>query len=101
MDSAGYSLHHVLCQTIVRTCGTPHAATNAAMLPHVLAAMRAREEDGVAALGGGRTLADLGVSEGDLDAIADAALQRPELARMQPPPDREELLSVLRRASPG
>ena len=46
MDSAGYSLHHVLCQTIVRMCGTPHAATNAAMLPHVLRAMRGREPDG-------------------------------------------------------
>jgi alcohol dehydrogenase class IV len=119
MDSAGYSLHHVLCQTIVRTRGTPHAATNATMLPHVLAAMRPREEgaiaelaaalgvtadglpDRVAALGGGRTLSDLGVAADDLGAIADAALQRPELARMQPPPDREELLSVLRRASPG
>jgi maleylacetate reductase len=120
MDSAGYSLHHVLCQTIVRTCGTPHAATNATMLPHVLAAMRPREEDAiarladalgvtadglpdrVAALGGGRrTLAELGVSADDVGAVADAALQRPELARMQPPPDREELLSVLRSASPS
>jgi alcohol dehydrogenase class IV len=109
----------VLCQTIVRTCGTPHAATNAAMLPHVLEAMRPHEEhaiaelaaalgvtaddlsDRVAALGGRHTLAELGVSADDLGAVADAALQRPELARMRPPPDREELVSVLRRASPG
>jgi maleylacetate reductase len=120
MDSAGYSLHHVLCQTIVRTCGTPHAATNAAMLPHVLAAMRGREPeavgrladalgvaadglpDRVAALGGGRrTLADLGVRPEDLGAVADTALGRPELRALTPPPDREELLSVLRRATPG
>ncbi len=120
MDSAGYSLHHVLCQTIVRTCGTPHAATNAAMLPHVLAAMRGREPgavgrladalgvaadglpDRVAALGGGRrTLAGLGVRPDDLGAVADAALARPELRALTPPPDREELLSVLRRATPG
>jgi alcohol dehydrogenase class IV len=118
MDSAGYSLHHVLCQTIVRVCGTPHAATNATMLPHVLAAMAGREgaavarladalgvtaaglPERVAALGGGRrTLADLGVSPDDLGAVADAALERPELARMRPPPDREELLSLLRRAA--
>ncbi len=117
MDSAGYSLHHVLCQTIVRTCGTPHAATNATMLPHVLAAMRSREEGAiaqlaealgvttdavpgrVAALGGGRrTLGELGVSAGDLGAVTDAALRRTELARMQPPPDREELLGLLSRA---
>jgi alcohol dehydrogenase class IV len=118
MDSAGYSLHHVLCQTIVRACGTPHAATNATMLPHVLGAMTSREGEAVArladalgvavaglpgrvtALGGGRrSLADLGVSEDDLGAVADAALERPELARMRPPPDREELLSLLRRAT--
>jgi alcohol dehydrogenase class IV len=120
MDSAGYSLHHVLCQTIVRTCGTPHAATNATMLPHVLAAMAQREHAAVArlaealgvtvagvpervtALGGGpRTLAELGVSPDELGAVADAALQRPELRAMTRPPDREELLSLLRRAFRG
>jgi maleylacetate reductase len=118
MDSAGYSLHHVLCQTIVRACGTPHAATNAVMLPHVLAAMAGREPAAVARLaealgvaaaglpervtalaGGRRTLTDLGVAHDDLGAVADAALERPELARMQPPPDREELLSLLGRAA--
>jgi alcohol dehydrogenase class IV len=118
MDSACYSLHHVLCQTMVRACGTPHAPTNATMLPHVLAAMATREGEAVArlaealgvttaglperiaALGGGRrTLADLGVRPEHLAAIADTARQRPELHAMTPPPDREELLSVLRRAS--
>ncbi len=118
MDSAGYSLHHVLCQTIVRTCGTPHAATNATMLPQVLAAMRGREPDAVGrlaealevpvdglpervtALGGGRrTLTELGVRPEQLDAVADGALERPELRSMTPPPNREELLSLLRRAS--
>jgi maleylacetate reductase len=119
MDSAGYSLHHVLCQTIVRTCGTPHAATNAAVLPHVLEAMRGREPEAVAALadalgvqvddlparvvalGGGRSLAELGVRPEDLPAVADAALQRPELHAMTPPPDRAELLSLLGRATRG
>jgi maleylacetate reductase len=118
MDSAGYSLHHVLCQTIVRTCGTPHAATNATMLPHVLAAMAEREGAAVARLaealgvtvaglpervtalaGRPRTLAELGVSPDELGAVADSALQRSELRAMTPPPDREELLSLLRRAS--
>ena len=33
------SLHHVLCQTVVRVCATPHAATNAVMLPHTTAAI--------------------------------------------------------------
>jgi len=117
MDSAGYSLHHVLCQTIVRICGTPHAATNAAMLPHVLEAMRGREPEALAALagalgvkvddvsarisalGGGGSLAGLGVRPEQLPAVADAALQRPELHAMTPPPGRDELLELLRRAS--
>ena len=119
LDSAGYSLHHVLCQTIVRTCGTPHAATNAAVLPHVLETVREREPEAiaaladalgvkvddvaarVAALGGGASLADLGVRPDQLAAVADAALDRPELHAMTPPPGREELLGLLRRASRG
>ena len=117
MDSAGYSLHHVLCQTIVRLCGTPHAATNAAVLPHVLQTMRPREPEAiaaladalevtpdaltarVAALAGAGSLADLGVRREQLPAVADAALERPELHAMTPPPDRDELLALLRRAS--
>jgi alcohol dehydrogenase class IV len=117
MDSAGYSLHHVLCQTIVRICGTPHAATNAAMLPHVLVFMHRREPaavdalagalgvpvEGIAArvaeLGGGiRRLSELGVVEAQLGPVADAALDRPELRQMTPPPGRDDLVSLLRRA---
>lgn len=119
MDSAGYSLHHVLCQTIVRICGTPHAATNAAVLPHVLRAMRGREPAAVAALadaldvpaqglaervaeiGAARSLQALGVEADALGAVADAALDRSELRGMTPPPDRDELLSLLRRAYLG
>jgi alcohol dehydrogenase class IV len=117
MDSAGYSLHHVLCQTIVRICETPHAATNAAMLPHVLVVMHRREPAAVEALaaaidvpvdeiaakvadlgGGIRRLSELGVIEAQLGEVADAALDRPELRRMTPPPGRDELISLLRRA---
>jgi alcohol dehydrogenase class IV len=119
MDSAGYSLHHVLCQTIVRMCGTPHAATNAAMLPHVLRAMRGREQEAIAAfaaaidvpeegvaervaeLGGAQSLQALGVDADALGAVADAALERSELRGMTPPPDRDELLSLLRQAFRG
>ena len=42
VDSAGYALHHVLGQTTVRVCGTPHAETYAALLPHTMAAMLER-----------------------------------------------------------
>ena len=53
---AGFAVHHAVCQTIVRVCGTPHAQTNAVMLPHFVRIMelRAREqmERVAAALGG-------------------------------------------------
>jgi len=39
---AGIAVHHALCQTIVRTCGTPHAETNAVMLPHTAAFLAPR-----------------------------------------------------------
>ena len=37
IDSGGFSLHHVICQTLVRICGSPHAETNAAILPAAMA----------------------------------------------------------------
>lgn len=39
VGSAGFAIHHAVCQTIVRVCGTPHAETNAVMLPRFVAAM--------------------------------------------------------------
>jgi alcohol dehydrogenase class IV len=42
IDSAGMGLHHLVCQTLVRTCGTPHAETNAAILPHSVALLAGR-----------------------------------------------------------
>lgn len=42
IDSAGLGLHHLVCQTLVRVCGTPHAETNAAILPHALAFLAER-----------------------------------------------------------
>ena len=36
---AGFAVHHAVCQTIVRVCGTPHAQTNAVMLPHFVRMM--------------------------------------------------------------
>lgn len=38
----GFALHHALCQTIVRVGGTPHAETNAVMLPHTVDLMAHR-----------------------------------------------------------
>jgi alcohol dehydrogenase class IV len=99
VGTAGLALHHALCQTLVRVLGTPHAQTNAVMLPRSVAFMSRRApepiarlaaalgaEDGdpsaaadrvaaLAALAGATTLGELGVSEGDLDAVVEAALE--------------------------
>jgi len=40
--STGYAVHHVLCQTLVGVAGTPHAETNAVLLPHSLRLMQNR-----------------------------------------------------------
>ena len=37
IDSGMFGLHHVICQTLVRVCGSPHAETNAAILPRAMA----------------------------------------------------------------
>ena len=42
IDSGRFGLHHVVCQTLVRVCGSPHAETNAAILPRALAFLAAR-----------------------------------------------------------
>ena len=114
--SAGFSLHHVLCQTVVRACGTSHSVTNAAVLPYALEAMAPREPEAIAelaaalgvepgglagrvsALGGRARLGGEGVGESDLPAVADAALERSELAALSPPPGRDEVVAILRQA---
>ncbi len=45
IDSAMFGLHHLICQTLVRICGSPHAATNAAILPRALAFLAPRAPD--------------------------------------------------------
>jgi len=100
IDSAGLGLHHVICQTLVRICGTPHAETNAAVLPHVLTflAERAPEAYGslaealgtdigglegrVEELGRPEPLGTLGGDESKLDEALDAMVQRSELGRV-------------------
>ena len=47
---AMFGLHHVICQTLVRVCGSPHAETNAAILPRALALLVARAPDRLADL---------------------------------------------------
>lgn len=117
IDSAGLGLHHVVCQTLVRICGTPHAETNAAVLPHALAflAERAPEAYGrlavalgtdlaglaprVEALGRPQPLGDLGGDASKRDEALEAMLQRPELERVPgPAPTREDLERLVLQA---
>jgi alcohol dehydrogenase class IV len=117
VDSAGYAVHHVLCQTTVRVAGTGHAQTNAAVLPATITVMLQRAPETMAELA-----TALGVSLGDLvtrvdelggrarididtparEAVVDAALRRPELADTPGPEmTRAELLGMLAIAAGG
>ncbi|MFL5873097.1 MAG: iron-containing alcohol dehydrogenase [Solirubrobacterales bacterium] len=117
IDSAGFALHHLVCQTLVRICDTPHAETNAAILPHALAflAERAPEpydrlavalgtergglQDRIEELGQPRPLGELGSDESKLDEAIDAMLQRSELARVPGSPvTRNDLERLVRKA---
>ncbi|MEW6581324.1 MAG: iron-containing alcohol dehydrogenase, partial [Actinomycetota bacterium] len=112
IDSAGYGLHHVLSQTLVRYGGVPHGAANAVLLPHTLRALAQRFPDAVARLGraigegpvvaatrlaeraGATTLAALGVDGGRLMDLAIRAAERSELALTPPAPDTQEIWAI-------
>jgi alcohol dehydrogenase class IV len=117
LDETGYALHHVVCQTLVRTLGTPHAETNATMLPRTLEMMRGRAPEEIAALagalgagpeeiatriealaGGPRRLRDLGPKPDRLETALHAILQRPELANTPDAPGAEEIRRLLEDA---
>jgi alcohol dehydrogenase class IV len=117
IDSARFGLHHVVCQTLVRICGSPHAETNALILPRAAAYLAAHATQTfaplAAALGtslagleprllelGGEPagLGELGADRGRLDEALDAMLRRPELARTPGPPSREDLAELVARA---
>jgi alcohol dehydrogenase class IV len=115
--SALFALHHVVCQSLVRVLGIPHAETNAAILPWSMAAMRDRaprelgalaeaigtEPTGVDArileLGGQPSgLGELGADAAKIDAALDAILARPELGHTPDPPGRDELRRLIEAA---
>ncbi len=117
IDSAAFALHHVICQTLVRICGSPHAETNAAVLPRTMAFMAPRAPDEIAmlseALGvqpgdleprihelGGNPpgLAEIGADRSKLDEAIDSMLARPELAFASGPPSREDLEQLIETA---
>ncbi|MEX2106320.1 MAG: iron-containing alcohol dehydrogenase [Solirubrobacterales bacterium] len=117
IDSAGFGLHHVACQTLVRICGTPHAETNAAVLPATaaflcrqapksfseLAVALGTDPAGLPArireLGGNPAgLGALGADRAKLDEAIEAILARPELTTVPSPPSHEELAELLAAA---
>ncbi len=124
VGTTGFALHHATCQTIVRSAGTPHAETNAVMLPHSVAFMKQRAAGplgrlagalegraagdpaaaeariaAVAALAGPRRLSELGVDAAALPGLAAAILDHPALANTPPaPPDEGEVRALLETA---
>ena len=120
--STGIALHHAVCQTLVRTAGSPHAETNAVMLPHSARLMAARAPAALGRLAGalgdqaerpeaaagriadlsarcGHTgLGSLGVTDEHLPRAAAAAVEHPAYANTPHAPAESELLAFLRTA---
>jgi alcohol dehydrogenase class IV len=111
IDAAGYGLHHVMSQTLVRVGGAGHGQANAAMLPHTLAALEQRRPGyvdpdgtlralarGLAKQAGADGIHKLGVEHDRLADCARAAAQRAELAFTPPPAGEAELLELYENA---
>jgi maleylacetate reductase len=118
----GFAVHHATCQLLVRAAGSPHAQTNAVMLPHFARMMAGRapgvmgefahalgdpDSDPDAAAGraaklsarsGHTRLGTLGVEEKHLPQVAAEVMQHPALGNTPDPPDEQELLALLRNA---
>jgi alcohol dehydrogenase class IV len=117
IDSGGFSLHHVICQTLARICGSPHAETNAAILPPAMAHLAPLIPDQLSSLAeaigttpaeiatrirdlGGNPpgLGELGADPNKLDQAIEAILTRPELSYTPGPPTRDELSQLIESA---
>jgi len=122
VGTTGLAVHHALCQAIVREAGTPHAQTNAVILPHTVAFMAERaprvgaalagalgavgddpaeaaaKVAELAALAGPSTLAELGVDEDRIPAIASAASAHPGMAGTPGGVGQQDLFGLLGRA---
>jgi alcohol dehydrogenase class IV len=117
---AGFAIHHAVCQTIVRELATPHAETNAVMLPHSIGFMARRAPEAVgrlaAALGGGTGdpllagqlvmplarmsaragLGELGVKAADVPRVAAAVMTHPATANTPPAaPGRDDVEALV------
>jgi alcohol dehydrogenase class IV len=111
IDTTKYGLSHVMSQTLVRVGGAGHGQANAAVLPVAIGALERRfpgrvDPDGtlttlarrLARRAGADGIRRLGVDEARLDACADAAAQRPDLAYTPPAADRDELRALYAEA---
>ncbi len=107
---AGFAVHHAVCQTTVRVLGTPHAQTNAVMLPHTSAFVDRRDPSALqgvspdaiaraAARAGVTRLGELGVGEDRLDGLVQAVLAHPAIGNTPGgTPTAEELRQLLAAA---
>jgi maleylacetate reductase len=114
VGQTGFAVHHAVCQTIVRVCGTPHSQTNSVMLPHFVRFMEPRAPRAIQQLGealGGKApervaglsgqsgvtrLGELGVTAADLPRIMEGVAQRGDIAANTPgAPSESELHEVL------
>jgi alcohol dehydrogenase class IV len=117
IDSALFSLHHVVCQTLVRVLRISHAETNATMLPRTLEMLRSRAgpqmtalaralgskqaelADRVTELGGGpRRLSELGADRRRLEAVVKGITARPELQLTPDVPGAREIRELIESA---
>lgn len=123
LDASGYALHHIVCQSLVAVCQTPHAYTNAVMLSHSVGFMATRAPEAIArlarALAGQaaeagdasasiaslgalcevRRLSELGVDESACEQVAEAALARPPIHNTPPQtPTRTEIADLVAAA---
>ncbi|MFQ6590999.1 MULTISPECIES: maleylacetate reductase [Pseudomonas] len=120
LASVGMALHHKICHTLGGTFNTPHAETHAVILPYVTAFNLAAADDArrrlEAALGqpddvalalwkiaqqvgAPKSLADLGLSEADLERAADMVTRNPYYNPR--PVTYEAVLQLLRDAHAG
>jgi alcohol dehydrogenase class IV len=117
IDSGMFAIHHVVCQTLVRICGSPHAETNAAILPRAMAFMLPRAPDNLTPLaaaldtepiqieprilelaGNPPGLGKAGADRSKLEEALDSMMLRSELAFTPEPPTRDELEELVERA---
>lgn len=118
LGGVGMSIHHKLCHTLGGSLDLPHAPTHAILLPHTMAfvAEAAAEQlaparelfgsplgtslyDFSSVVGAPQRLADLGVTEADLDRVADLALTSPYWTPR--PLERHGIRSLLQDAWAG